>query len=96
MAATDCHPLFAMTSEPIQTVEVDSARCCFHYFCLGECPEVFAVDPTTEQAVVRPDAAQWFASKAAEVRFAAVVCPVAAILINGQAPASVAAAGDGT
>ena len=60
--------------------------CIYHHFCIDECPEVLTVDPATDQAVVRTDAEQWFASKATEIRQAANVCPVDAIRINEPQP----------
>ena len=75
-----------MADEPIHSVWVDPEVCCYHHLCIDECPEVLAVDPKTDQAVVRTDADQWFGSKAAEIRFAASICPADAIRINQPRP----------
>jgi|GEM_PF-3121693 len=75
-----------MEHEPITSVQVDCQSCIWHYFCVEECPEVLEIDRVTEKAVVRRDAHRWFESKAEEIRFAAKVCPVDAVLINGKPP----------
>lgn len=69
-----------------KSVTVDSDRCCFHYLCVDVCPEVFYIDPVTEQAAIRPDAERWFEVKASDIRLAAAACPTDAILVNGQSP----------
>ena len=78
--------LSAMADDRIHSVWVDPDVCIYHHLCIDECPEVLTVDPETDQAVVRADAAQWFASKATEIRQAANVCPVDAIRINEPRP----------